>query len=135
MWVGDEYKYSIGLLAGIAQSYGNLYSDGIDFQIKTRSYHIRPNAPLNIAEYKADFDMARKILSRRQNEMVEADIEGISEYELEQRGFYHIPQYKTLVYARMQAYLNGKPLNNSKTSRYRFKAKTLDTVTDNRIDG
>jgi len=111
MWKGDEYHYSIGLLEGIAENYDTLYKEGIYFTTGKKGYHIKPNRhiPINIVEYKADFDTALKVLSRRQRRVIDAQIMGISDSQLEMEGFYNIGRFRWISYCDMARFLNGKP--------------------------
>ena len=119
MWIGDEYKYSIGLLEGIAENYDHLYEEGIFFTTSRKSYHIKPahHIPLNIAEYKSDFDRALSVLSRRQKRVIEAQIKGIPDSQLEKEGFYNIDRFRFMAYCHMAGFLNGKGRMDAKLKR------------------
>ena len=111
MWKGDEYHYSIGLLEGIAENYDNLYTEGIYFKTGKNSYHIKPwpGVPLNIVDYAADFGRAfDRALSRRQRRVIEAQMTGIPDSQLEMEGFYNIDRFRWMSYCRMSAFLNGQ---------------------------
>jgi len=119
MWKGDEYHYSIGLLEGIAENYDNLYIEGIYFRTGKKAYHIKPNhhIPINIADYKADFDRAFSALSRRQKRVIEAQIKGIPDSQLEIEGFYNIERFRFMAYCHMAGFLNGKGRIEAKLKR------------------
>lgn len=108
--------------------------------------------PWKIAEYKADFDMALNSIGRarwtgelesgrfsdykrfgRLQRIVIADILNgdnlkISDWELEEMGFYNIPRARGLAYRWMANFLNGIPFRGSQT---RFVSKPLDKAVDN----
>ena len=106
----DTYSYSIGELKQIAAHYED-YGPGRGF---------------NIIEYKADFDMALTAIGRgywdgriegkkfgmfkgfgRRQQMIIADIFGISNSELWRMGFYSIGKLRYRAYTEMANHLNG----------------------------
>ena len=99
MWKGDEYYYSVGTLRTIANNYDTVY-DGLTFV-----FHTVTN-PWEIAEYRADFDVAWKALPQKMWTIVKYDIQGLSDRELEVKGFYDVKKYKAIAYRRMANYLN-----------------------------
>ena len=111
MWKGDEYHYSIGLLEGIAENYDNLYTEGIYFTTGNKAYYIKPekHIPRNMGEYRGDFKRAfDQALSKRQRRVIEAQMIGIPDSQLEKEGFYSIERFRWMSYCRMAAFLNGK---------------------------
>ena len=106
----DEYKYSVTILRGIAGNYHRLYQEGFTFVTKGGVHHVTPmeGMPLNIIDYKADFDTAWKALPWKMYIIVDYDIKGITDHELELLGYYNPPKYKAIAYRQMANYLNGR---------------------------
>ncbi len=118
MWRNDRFFYSKKLLRTIAENYTSIY-DGLP----------RLNSTIvnlwELAEYKADFDMALAIIGRgkwvgdiegkfkayrnfdRIQRVVIADILGVSDDELEGLGFWDVLKMKSYAYYRMLVFLNG----------------------------
>jgi len=136
-WVNDfqEFYYSKRLLQTIAANYVRLYDDGLPVLngVITDLF--------SLAEFKADFDTALSAIGRghwtdiisgklsdyrrfgKLQLTVISDILGVPDGELEGLGFYSVFRLRNLSYGRMVAYLNGKELNNLKTSKEPFIAK------------
>ena len=116
MWINDVFYYSVGNLKGIAEHYESLYTNA---SLAVLYY---------VAESKADFDRALDNIGRgkwrglensnfgaykyygREQQVIIADILGISNRRLEGLGFYHIPQLRRKAYERMAAKLNGEKI-------------------------
>lgn len=139
MWQNDKYSYTPSILEKIARHYESIY-DGIPilcFGDKSYSYEIKVLEYYQIAEYKADFDIALDTLGKgkwpvdidrhdfgdfrrgygRRQQTVIANIYGEPDRTLEQWGLYDISHLKNLAYNRMAAYLNGVSLDNRKPER------------------
>jgi len=121
MWQGNEYVYSARTLKVTARFYDKIYQ-GLPL-----SFTFEVTDPLQIAEYRADFDRALDAIGRgcwdgqiddkdfwdfkffgKLQRIVIADIYGIADEELEGRGFYRIPQMRGRAYRRMVECLNGE---------------------------
>lgn len=118
MWVNDKFRYSKKILRTIAENYVSLY-DGLSFRENSLLTH-----PLEIAEYKADFDNALSRIGRGQwsgqpsNEFKEytgygrlqriviADIMGVTDTELARLKFDDIIGLKGIAYSKMCERLN-----------------------------
>ena len=119
------YFYTLGMLNAITRSYKTLYTAGIEIVI-TQDIVYRNGDPLSVMEFKADYDMALLSIGRgdwrglvsldfghyrdygKQQQTVIADLLGVTDYELQGRGFYQIDQLRGSAYSRMLAYLNEK---------------------------
>jgi hypothetical protein len=117
-WINEQYFYSSRVLRTIAENYTTLYSG---FPMGLRGAVVNP---FEVADYKADFDMALSRLGRhwelrssrfadynfysKTQRAVIADILGTDDGELESAGFYNIPQLKGYAYYRMRKVLNGE---------------------------
>ena len=142
-WIKDEYIYSKGILRMIAENYQTIY-EALPVSWRIEIYNIH-----SIVEYKADFDTALNAIGRghwdgstegkefkdfkyfgRLQQIVIADVLGITVEELARRGFYKIPQLKGTAYRWMANHLNGLPRYGSKT---KFIAKPLDSTGNNRV--
>ncbi len=123
-WKNDRYYYSKGFLRAIASSYHSIYESGLAIRYRTITN------PWLIAEYKADFDQALEHLGQSRNpakapklvltnsrfkdysrfsrlqQIVIADIIGVTDVELLDRGFYDIPRLRGYAYSLMAKYLN-----------------------------
>ena len=118
-WVNDIYYYSAGILKAIAESYDSIYEDGLLLANHYISYLYA------IAEYKADFDRALLEIGKgewggltsqnlkdyryygRLQQVIIADILGITDCYLAGLGFYDIPKLRGLAYYRMAERLNS----------------------------
>lgn len=117
-WDVDKlrYFYKVGTLRAIAKCYCSLYNQEF--------FH--PQAGLfDIALYKADFDLSLSAIGKghwaglentdfrayryfgKAQQVVIADIIGITDYELRGLGFYRIPRLRGLAYRWMADFLNG----------------------------
>jgi len=122
VWRDDKFYYSTRILKVIAENYTSLY-DGLEF----RSGQLISN-PWALAEYKADFDVALQTIGQgnwtsnlgkfkdyhyfdRLQQIIIADIFGITDYELEGLGFYSIPRLRGYAYFQMVKVLNGEDSN------------------------
>lgn len=113
----ENYRYSAATLYAIAKNYQYIY-DGLPLGgLITDAW--------SIAEFKGDFDSALQRIGRgkwmglssvdfkyyrgygRLQQMIIADILGIRQWELMQRGFINIPQLRGHAYWLMKFYLNG----------------------------
>lgn len=112
------------MLHRITRSYESLYTVGIEIVI-TDDIVVRVGEPLSVMEFKADYDLALQSIGRghwvgltsldfgyykqygKQQQTVIADILGMSDYELQGRGFYQIDQLRGSAYSRMLAFLNN----------------------------
>lgn len=129
----NVYTYSVQKLKDIAACYDNIYQ-GIEFYKKGKLYNYTETNPWEIAEFKADFDMALNKLGQsrypsraphwtgeiktmqfsdckwfgRLQQIVIADILGMDDYELAGLGFYDIPRLRGYAYHLMKTYLNGE---------------------------
>lgn len=119
-----RYFYTRGMLYAITRSYKNLYTVGIEIVIAV-DIVARIGEPLSVMEFKADYDLALRSIGRgdwrgltspdfgyykhfgKQQQTVIADLLGISDYELQGRGFYQIDQLRGSAYSRMLAFLNN----------------------------
>ena len=122
-WSDDQltYTYKAGTLKAIAEYYGVIYGSAYRpglFEIQNL---------FRIAEYKADFDMALSFIGKggwrgledtdfrayryfgRAQQIVIADILGITDRKLEAYGFFQIPQLRGKAYYWMMNYLNENP--------------------------
>ena len=116
-WSVDKltYTYTVGTLRQIADYYCSLYNQEF--------FH--PQADLfSIALYKADFDMSLNAIGKgywsgldntdfrayryfgKAQQIVIADIIGITDYELKGLGFYQVPQLRGKAYRWMADFLN-----------------------------
>lgn len=111
------------MLRRITRSYEDLYTVGIEIVI-TEDIVVRIGDPLSVMEFKADYDLALQSIGRgdwrgltsldfgyykhygKQQQTVIADILGMSDYELQGRGFYQIDQLRGSAYSRMLTFLN-----------------------------
>jgi len=117
-WSVDKltYTYTVGTLRRIADYYCSLYNQEF--------FH--PQADLfALAEYKADFDLALSAIGRghwiglentdfrayryfgKAQQVVIADILGVTDYELRGLGFYQVGQLRGKAYKWMADFLNG----------------------------
>ena len=110
-----HYTYTVGTLKAIAFCYTDIYLIG---------FHRTMN-PYGIAEYKADFDMALDSIGKghwqdlysiffrsyryygKAQQVVIADVLGITDWELQAYGFYQIPQLRGKAYKWMADFLNN----------------------------
>ena len=116
-WRGDQFFYGKGLLKTIAENYIELYEG-----LPTLNSEIMN--PFELAEYKADFDMALSSLGYKKWELnslefkhchgfgklqriVIADILRVKDAELLRCGFYDLSELRNMAYARMKRFLNG----------------------------
>ena len=99
-WVNDRFYYSIRLLRSICGSYENIY-DGLEVGL-----YVETN-PFRLAEYRADFDLARRHLGRRKRKFIELIINGYENGELIKRGFYEVERFKRICFNEMKIILNG----------------------------
>jgi len=102
-WINNKYFYSVKLLRYIAENWDNLYEDGIEFNDESATCN-----SFSIAEFRADFCYGYKSLSKRMRYVVRADIEGISDRVLEQRGYYELGKFRRTAYHLIKEYLNGE---------------------------
>jgi len=116
MWINDVFFYTVGNLKGIAEHYESLYTDA-----HTASLFL-------VAERKADFDRALDNIGRgkwkglensnfgaykylgRQQQIIIADILGISNRRLEGIGFFDTRKLRSKAYTKMAAKLNGEKI-------------------------
>ncbi len=98
-----KYYYTVRLLRYLADNWDNLYQDGIEFNEEHATYN-----PFEIAEFRADFDIALRYLGKRMRKVIEADRQGIPDNDLEQRGYWDLKQFRRSAYHRMKLYLNGE---------------------------
>ena len=118
----NPYFYSVGTLKDIAACYSQ---EGIEFH-RHKIYRYTDLDPWSVAEYRADFDRALNGIGRghwdgtihefkfyrhfgRLQQIIIADIVGITDNELTGLGFYQIPQLRGRAYKWMANYLNGLP--------------------------
>ena len=136
MWKGDEYRYSKWLLERIAQSYGHIYDRIVleVYTVILDGYKVERERCIKgeqtLIEYKVDFEGALAKLGNsrhpsrapkldlssydfktyskysRLQQIVIADILGITDWELLGRGFYDIPRLRGYAYSIMAKYLN-----------------------------
>lgn len=117
-----HYTYKVGTLRAIADNYCSLYNQEF--------FHPRESL-LSIALYKADFDLSLAAIGKgdwrglgdtnfraycyygRMQQVVIADILGITDRELSGLGFYRIPRLRGLAYKWMANCLNGLPYGQS----------------------
>ena len=99
-WVNDRFFYSIRLLRSIAESYENIY-DGLEVGLYVETNGFR------LAEYRADFDIARRQLGRRKRKFIELIVRGYENGELEKRGYYEPEKFKRICFNEMRGILNG----------------------------
>jgi len=136
--------YSKWLLERIAESYHHIYDRIVlyEYSIILDGYQVGRERCVkgiySLIEYKADFDSALNSIGKgnwtggmdditncgfkpfgRLQQVVIAQIYGVDNWELEQRGFYRIPQVRGYAYHLMADRLNGKPHHGTKTQ---FKA-------------
>lgn len=111
-----HYTYKVGTLRAIADHYCSLYNQEF--------FHPREDL-YSIALFKADFDVSLSAIGKghwtgivnsdfrayrhfsRMQQVVVADIIGITDYELKAWGFYKISQLRSRAYREMASYLNG----------------------------
>ena len=135
-WVQDSFKYSKWLLERIANSYGHIYDKIVlgSYTVVLDGYLVEREKSIAgeqvLIEYKADFDKAFASLGRQHNhqpplyfeykggrlkyysqysrlqQVVVADIIGITDEELLDKGFYRINNLKGMAYSTMTKYLN-----------------------------
>lgn len=119
-----HYTYAPGTLRRIADCYCSLYNREGEFFYPKVSLYI-------IAEYKADFDLSLAAIGKgdwrglentdfrayryygRMQQVVIADILGITDNELSGLGFYQVPQLRGRAYKWMANCLNGLPYGQS----------------------
>ena len=138
-WIRDNFRYSRWLLERIAASYQHIYdrivlssyTETLDGSRIERERTISNR--INLIEYKADFDRALSAIGTGQWEGIKglkisnykgfgrlqkviiADVLGINSWELEEIGFYRIPQIRGYAYHLMADRLNGLPHHGTKT--------------------
>ena len=128
-----HYTYAPRTLRRIADCYCSLYNrelvrEGVELFLPRTNLFI-------IAEFKADFDLSLSAIGKgdwrgivnsdfsayryfgRMQQVVIADIIGITDWELKQLGFYRIPRLRGLAYRWMANYLNGLPYGQSYIAR------------------
>ena len=103
MWIDDEYVYRVGTLRTIADNYDSFEG----YEPVAFIWGLVTNE-LELADYHADFDMAWEALSWRMQKIVDFDIQGLTDYELEAKGFYEPKKYKSIAYRKMANCLNGR---------------------------
>ena len=123
-WDVDKlhYIYKVGTLRAIADYYCSLYNQEF--------FHPQEDL-LSIALFKADFDLSLSAIGKghwtgivnpdfrayryfgKAQQVVIADIIGITDYELRGLGFYQIGQLRGRAYRWMANYLNGLPYGQS----------------------
>jgi len=101
MWINDEYFYSVGTLRTVANNYESFE----DYESSEFIWGLVARE-LELAEFHADFDMAWKALPWKMYCIVDYDIKGLDDHELEEKGFYNPEKYKKITYRRMAKYLN-----------------------------
>ena len=102
MWIENEFIYTTGILRAIARDYDNLYGDCSFRDLGGKLMNL-----FEVAEHKAGFDMSLRSLGKRMRAVVQADIEGIPDYVMEQKGFYEVGKFKRMAYRQMANWLNG----------------------------
>ncbi len=137
-WIGDEFRYSRWLLERIAKSYEHIYDRIVlsTYTIILDGYVVERErsiaGELVLIEYKADFDRALEGLGHsrypsrtpkldltktefknyykysRLQQIVIADILGIDDTELMDKGFYDIPRLRGYAYSLMAKGLNNE---------------------------
>lgn len=121
-----HYTYKVGTLRAIADCYCTLYNQ--------EWFHPQEDL-FSIALYKADFDLALTAIGKghwfgivnsnfrafryfgKAQQIVIADILGITDYELRGLGFYQVSQLRGRAYRWMANYLNGLPYGQSYIAR------------------
>ena len=133
-WKGSNleyFEYTPQQMRDIAACYGSLYEDGLEFTQRSGLFSL-VNNPYSVVEFKADFDTALDNLGRGhwdgridgnafQNygyfgtlqRVVIAQICGYEDWELEEFGFYQVPQLLGRAYSWMAKQANGLPYGNS----------------------
>ena len=113
MWINDVFYYSVGNLKGIAEHYESLYTNA---SLAALYY---------VAESKADFDRSLDGIGRgkwdgkvegkkfpafkyfgRLQQVILADLYGVTDKHLEAMGFYDIPRLRGMAYSRMVEFIN-----------------------------
>ncbi len=119
-WRDGKYYYSSGVLKAIAANYATIY-EGLPVSWRRDEYNL-----WSLAEFKADFDIALKAIGKghwtgnissskfrdflrfgRCQQVVIADIFGITDDELLKLGLYNLPQLRGYAYYLMKTCLNG----------------------------
>ena len=101
MWINDEYFYSGGTLRTVANNYESFEDyEPVDFVWGLVTDRI------DLGEYHSDFERAWKALPRKMYLIVDYDIKGLTDYEIEQAGFYDPEKYRKIAYRRMAKFLN-----------------------------
>ena len=100
-WRKGRYFYKVGLLRYLADNWDNLYIDGVDM-----GEHTRTN-PIEIAEWRADFEFALNKIGRRARTAIKEYIKGTEDYVMEMRGYYEPRKLRNKGYHNMKILLNG----------------------------
>lgn len=134
-WEKDRlhYTYAPGTLRRIADCYCSLYNREL---VRLAELFLPKASLFIIAEYKADFDISLSAIGKghwsgivdsdfrayryfgRMQQVVIADILGITDNELGGLGFYRIPRLRGLAYRWMANFLNGLPYGQSYIARW-----------------
>jgi len=101
MWINDEYFYSVGTLRTVANNYESFE----DYEPVAFIWGLVTDKR-DLGEYHADFITAWKALPWKMYCIVDYDIKGLDDHELEEKGFYNPEKYKKITYRRMAKFLN-----------------------------
>ena len=102
-WRNGKYFYSVRLLRYLSENWDSLYADGIEFDEEHATRNL-----FDIAEFRADFSYAYFSLGQRVRQIIDADLRGVPDLVLEQRGFWEIKKFRRMAYHKMKTFLNGE---------------------------